>query len=385
MDEHQRENGGTPPKKRRKRAHSRIFAGVVLVVLCAAAVLCFLYRDKLSADGLRSLFGRTVEQETDTMRDWNYETGANQVFARVGNGLAAASSSTMQLIDENGVTVFHEICSMDSPAISANDSAALFYDVGGSVCRLAFQDGTGRTLDAGGTIISASLNSGGYCAVIAEEAGVKGVVRVYDAAGAPVYEWYSGTGYAVRASVSPDSRHLAVLCLTGEGSFIHIFRLTSEEELALVSAPGEVYYDMEFTDTAKLCAVGSGGLLFFTLDGETLLSYDFGGRFLNAYDFGSGFAAVHLCDYRTGTAGEAIAFSPDGETLGSLRTERVVTSMSVCGKRLLLAGPDGLELYSQTLALQSQRDMLVTAKAALLRPKGDVLLLSSYAAERVTF
>ena len=385
MDERQQENGGTPPKKRRKRAKSRIFAAIVLIILCAAAALCFLYRDRLSADGLRSLFGRTVEQETDTMRDWNYETGANQVFARVGNGLAVASSSTMQLIDENGVTVFHEICSMDSPAISANDSAVLFYDVGGTVCRIVFSDGTDRTLDAGGTIISASLGSSGGCVVITESAGVKGIVRVYDSTLSPVYEWYSGTGYAVRALVSPDARRLAVLCLTSEGSFVHIFRLTSEDELALVSAPGVVYYDMEFMDSSKLCAVGSGGLLFFTLDGQTLLSYDFGGRFLNAYDFGNGLAAAHLCDYRTGTDGEALTFSPDGETLGSLRTEREISALSVCGKRLLLAGPDGLELYSQALALQSQRDMLVTAKAALLRPKGDVLLLSSYAAERVTF
>lgn len=385
MDEQQLENGGAPPKKKRKRARSRVLAFVIPALLCAAAVMCFLYRDSLSADGLRRLFGRTVEQETDTMRDWNYENGSNQVFAQVGNGLAAASSSTMQLIDENGVTVFHQICSMVSPAVSANDSAALFFDVGGTACRLASLDGTDRELEAGGAIISASLSRSGYCAVITEEAGVKGVVRVYDTAGNLIYEWYSGTGYAVRALVSPDAKRLAVLCLTGEGSFIHIFRLTSEEELALVSAPGEVYYDMDFTDTAGLCAVGSDGLLFFTLDGTALLSYDFGGRFLNAYDFGGGFVAVHLCDYRTGTAGELISLSPDGKVLGSQRTEREIKCLSACGKRLLASGPDGLELYSQQLVLQAQREMLVTAKAALLRPKGDVLLLSSYAAERASF
>ena len=55
------------------------------------------------------------------------------------------------------------------------------------------------------------------------------------------------------------------------------------------------------------------------------------------------------------------------------------------GKQLLSATTDALTLYSQTLEEVSREDMLITAKQALLRPKGDVLLLSLYSAERFGF
>ncbi len=374
------------PKRKKKRRPGRVITIIVTVLLVAAAVLAFLYRDYLSSEGLRSVFGRTVETPEDVMRDWNYENGADQTFASVGDGLAVVSSSVMQLLDADGTTVYRQICSMDTPAVTANKTRALFYDVGGSVCRIASLDGSDAEIEPGGSLISASINASGYFAVISEETGSKGVARVYNAECELLYEWHSGTGYALKAQVCPDNRHLAVLCLTSEGSAIHIFRLNSEEEHALLTAPGELYFDMYFMDSSTLCIIGDGGMLFVGLDGGISGSYDFGDRFLNDYDFGStDFAAVHLCDYRTGTAGTLLSFSAAGEILGEIQTQREITSLCANGRRLLVTGPDGLELYSQALQQQQSEDMLITAKRALLRTKGDVLLLSSYAAERFDF
>jgi hypothetical protein len=44
-----------------------------------------------------------------------------------------------------------------------------------------------------------------------------------------------------------------------------------------------------------------------------------------------------------------------------------------------------LALYSQDMVRQSANDTLMTAKRAILRPSGDILLLHAYSAERFSF
>lgn len=376
-------NINSPPKAR--RLFVRIITGLVSVSLVVMALLVFLYRDRLSAEALQDLLGRNTPVISGATA-YSYENGTKQTFALAGDGFALASASGVQLLDNKGATVVKEICSMETPAVAACPSAALFFDIGGDTCRLAMFDGSCQDIAVGDCIISASLNENAYFAVISEESGSKGLVQAFDPKGALLYQWYSGTGYPLSAQISPDNRHLAVLCLTEEGSVLHVFQLNSEKEQASCAFPGEVLFELRYLSAAQLCLLGSEGMHFVSADGSKTSFYDFDGRYLSAYDFGgSGFAALYLSEYRAGAGGQLLTLDGEGTVLGQCQVEGSLISLSAQGRQVLFAASDGLSLYSQALQRIEYSDELVTAKQALLRPRGDVLLLSSYAAEPFDF
>ena len=359
-------------------------AVLTTIALVAAGVLAFIYRDYLSQESLRSLFSGDGAAPSGG-EPFTYENGSNQTFALAGDGLAVASGSGIQLLDENGREVFSRVTSMENPAVSACRELALFYDVGGDLCVAAGFDGSSRTVDAGQGIISGSVNASGYFTVISEEAGYRALVHVYDSSCRELYRWYAGTGWPVKALVSPDNRRLAVLCVTDEGSAIVLFRLDSEDEQARIAYPGALLFDMYFMSGSRLCAIGEQGVYFAGTDGTPAAEYRFDGQYLMAYDFGStSFAALYTSPYRAG-GGALVTLDENGNVLGSLQPESAISAISAAGRQLMAVSSGGIGLYSQSLEPRGAQPGLVTAKAALLRPKGDALLLSSYFAQIHTF
>ena len=384
MDEEKR-GESTRKKNTRARLFGRVITVLVTLALVVMAILVVIYRDRLSSEGLRSLLGRTVDTQEDTA-PFTYENGADQSFALAGNGLAVASGSGIQLLNEKGETVAKAITSMDTPAVSASESLALFYDIGGSTVKALGFDGSCTDVDAGKSVITASVNDAGYFAVISEESGSKGLVQVFDPSCQLLYQWYSGTGYPLSAQVGPDNKSLAVLCLTSEGSVIHFFKLSSEDEQASVSVPGVLLFELCYVSGGRVAAIGSETLVFADSGGALAGQYDFAGRYLSAYDFGgSGFVALCLSEYRAGAGGTLLTIDTEGSVLGQSAVEGDLLSLSASGRQLLFTTSGGLTLYSQSMQLLESEETLVTAKKALLRPKGDVLLLSSYSAEPFDF
>lgn len=377
LDEQEEQEDKKPKKLHIPRS---TFAMLTTIALVAAGLLAFIYRDYLSEDGLRSIFSRDGDPVSDN-EPFTYENGSNQTFALAGDGFAVASGSGIQLLDENGREVFSRVTSMENPAVSASRNLALFYDVGGDTCVAAGFDGEGRSVDAGKGIISASVNASGFFTVITEESGSKGLVHVYDSSGRELYRWYAGTGWPLKAQVSPDNRRLAVLCVTDEGSAIVLFRLDSEDEQARIVYPGKLLFDMYFMSSDRICAIGEDAVFFSGTNGEETARYDFAGQYLIAYDFGStSFAALYISPYRTG-GGVLVTLDADGAVLGTAEPEGEISSISASGRQLMTVTSGGISIYSQSLELQKSEEMLITAKCALLRPKGDVLLLSSYFAQ----
>jgi hypothetical protein len=371
----------TSSQKSKRRPRGRTAAAAVatlLLIIAAAAIL--LYRDYLTGDNIKSLFG-DASREAGGSEPFTYEAGANQVFARAGNGLAVASATGMQLIDADGNTVIRQVFSMEVPAVAATGNLSVFYDIGGTGLRLASFGGEYSELNTEKPIISATLSAGDYLCVATEEAGYKGVVTVYTPSLKPVYRWFSGSGYVLSAVVSPDNSSLAVLCADDEGSVIRFFSLDSEKERGSFRAPAELFMDIHYMGDGTLCAISENRLVFLNSKGELKGSFDFEGSYLMDYEFSNDFSAVILGKYRSGSEGRLITVSGGGQVLGEISLQRDVLSLSARGRQLLVLYSDSLYLYTQELAEKAARQGVWGAKKAILREKGDALLLSSYSAE----
>ena len=383
--EQELEQESPAPKKTRGRTLRRILAAVLTLLLVALALLVFAFRDELTGEGLRRLFGRE-RAEAQTREAFTYETGAEQVFAAAGDGLAVASTSTVQLLNGSGELVFKQVSSYDTPAAFGSANGALFCDLGGKHSVFAYLSGESVELSPGGEILTAGVNDNGWFYLVTAEAGYKALVSVYNNACEKQYEWWSGSGYVLRAAVSPDNRSLAVLCAERDCTKLHIFSLNSETERASEQIDNALCYDLAWLGGDTLCAVGETGLRFFSGAGKQTGEYALEGRYLLDYELSrSGFAAVYVSDYRSGAGGTLLTIAGDGRVLGSAELERDAVSLSAEGKQLLVMTAGSLALYDQNLVRQHADETLMTARRAILRPAGDILLLHAYSAERFSF
>ena len=370
-------------RKRLPRQFRMAVAALVTVALLLLAMLAYMYRDYLTEEGLRSLFGG--EKTESTGEAFSYEAGAKQSFALAGNGLAIASTTGLQLLDENGYSAARQVFSMSEPNVVGSSVHAAFFDVGGTALRVADFKGNCTTLDTSDTIISVSMNSSGWMAVCTEELGYKGCVTVYNASLKEVYRWHSGSGWLLKAVVSADCSRLAALCLQADGGAVRFFDLSSEDEQGVFQTPDELLADIAFVGD-RVCAISEDNLYFTDTSGNSTGSFGFEGTYLSEYSLsGSDYAVIYLSNYRGGGGGNLISINTSGEELGRVEMQSDITSLSVYSRGVVVCLPAGLEKYSRTMSLQSQSDDAAGVKYVLCRDKGDILLISSYGTELFNF
>ena len=371
-------------KKKRGLLRHIVTALATLVIITVALTL-FIYRVKLTSDGLKSLFGSRNEK-APLGEAYTYETGANELFASAGNGLAIVSSSGIQLLNDSGQTVVKQVFSLGSPAVSASASNCAFYDVGGTTLWVADFSGNVNNISISDSIISVSVNKNGWMAVVTEKTGYKAFITIYDAGLTPVYELHFGSAYVLSAQVSPDNKNVALLTAGSGGGGISIYPLSSKEVSASFSSPGELFIDISYINQNRICAISESRTMILDEKLSEKGSYDFGELYLTDYTLdGSGFAAVFLGKYRSGNAGKLVTIGQDGALLAETEVIRDLTSMSALGKRLLVCYSDELVLYSSELKQQGSYDDIIGTRGTILREKGDCLLLSSYSAEVFVF
>ena len=166
--------------------HNPRLRQTVIVAVCVLAVLLFLYLLLRDRPGSASDY-------LDDSAPYTFDSSASRTFRTVDSRLAVVSSSGLQLLDENGKTVLHEIFTLSQPGISVGGERVCAYDIGGTTLCVADFKGNKTDIEPAGEIISADLSDSGYLAVCSDAAGYKGAVTVYDTSGKAVYVWYSGT------------------------------------------------------------------------------------------------------------------------------------------------------------------------------------------------
>lgn len=362
--------------KRTRNSRTDAIVGTIIVIVAALCV--FLYRDRLFPSSNATERSQTAVSSGES---YTYETGSRQRFALMGDELAIASTTGLQVLDGDGESVLREVFSMTNPAVCACDDRCVFYDVGGKSVRVV-KGGKSTSLDRDEPVTSVSVNSSGFIAVSGEEEGYKGSVKVFDAAMKPVYEWFSGSGYTLDAAVSPDNKSLAVLCAGTSGSEIHLFHLDSEKETATVKIEKDLALRLHYSKSGGLCVLSQKALRFYAPSGKALTTYDFGSNTLEDYEFGSDITAVALGKYVSGGSADLVSFGPEGKALGTVTLSDSPAALFSQGKKLLVLDSANVSVYDSAMRPLKSAAVTTGYESAVLLPGGDVLLLSTHYAEK---
>ena len=363
-------------------AVSAMIALVAALVLLAATVVIWVYRDSFSPDGMIL----STETAASPQDEYVFDAGSGEAFAAAGKGLAVANGSGLELLDGEGTPVTSKLMQMERPVAAGCDDYAVFYDLGGTRLAVARFDGTVQELAVRGDILSATVSETGYLAVTTEYTGYRALVTVYDPTMTPVYEWYSSSAWVISAVVSPDGRKLAVLSYTASGSEVRFFSLTREEQLAYFAVANTVMLDVHWFSSDQLCAISSEEAFFFNADGQWKNTYTFSGQYLVGYTFdGGNCAAFALSPYRAGTTATLVSLDPTGDELGTAEIHSEIVCLSASNLEIMVLCSDGAILYNSTLSEKGRLNGLPGFKYGLLRSRGEALLIASNYAEVYTF
>lgn len=354
-----------------------ILGGSLVVLLLIGSALLWLCRDR---------FTSSAPPAAENVGSYSYEPAGSQRFACLGSRLLCVSTSGFELWDKDGRSLAAKVTALDRPALSLGEDRAAIYSLGGTDIHLLDSSGGVSILTTEGELLSAELSPTGRLAAVSRGTDCKGLVTVFDEQQREIYRWYAASVWPLTAELSPDGTVLAVLCCSDEGSEVRFFSLDSESQQAAFSVSGTVLLDLHWFSGTQLCALSAENLLFFSGDGRWSATYDFGGQHLCAWsEGGEGFVALALSPYRSGASATVVTLDAAGQTLGTAETDAQLLSLDARGSEVLVLSAGRAELFSSTLAEKGRADAVSGFQQALIRSKGEALLLASGFAEVYKF
>lgn len=362
-----------------------ILLGIV-AVLAVAAVLVAVLWDPTAFDGLRRgiIYARAEKDESGCAQLYEYAGDKDNNFASLGGSLLTASSGQLSLLGENGAVRHHAGLKFNQAAIVANGDRAVVYDMGGKDLYALDSKGLVWQKTCDGQILSVQINEDGWAAVTLNKSGYKAVVEIYDGKGKLAFAFQSADRFVMTSAVAHNNKQMAAVTLgQADGAFVSsvvIYRLNSEERLAICDLPGSAVYDLGLVEE-NYCAIAEDGLYFVKQDGTLLDAYSFAGRFLRRCSLqGDGYAALLLGDYKSGSQGRLVTVDEDGQLIAQLEIDREVLSLSAAGRYVAVLYSDSLVIYDREWNVCAQLPDVSVAKQVLMRADGSAVLAGTTAA-----
>ena len=125
MDSRVRREQKTENQERMQKSPFRRILSLLLVLIAVlGVVLAAVYFDMNSFESVRRLFTYSAEQRNEQTVLYNYTGDRSNTFALFGEHLLVASQTRIDLIAEDGTTVYSRTVQMDTPAITKVKSNA---------------------------------------------------------------------------------------------------------------------------------------------------------------------------------------------------------------------------------------------------------------------
>ena len=362
--------------KKKRRLLGIVFPLAFVAVLTFIAIT-LIFGQGQGFSGLTGLFGNRSAAEP--AGEYHFDVGRNRVFANLGGSLAAAGSLGIQVLDNSDTETLRDLFRLSSPAIKAAEEWAIAFDIGGTAVRAFTEKRVSASLEAGGAIVSATINKNGWFVVCTQESkAFKSIVTAYDSSGREVYKISLATGYALSAVLSPDNRKLAVLNLTDDGSKITLYSLNSEAPDSEYNYEDGLILEIRNLPDGIILAVATDSLIIVDADGVGTVFFGFDGSRLGGYMLGEDFITLHLLDYGVGYRGRIVTLDDAGRLLGGIVTDREVISMSSGGGYLAILKSDGSMFFDAELnQFQPVEESTTIAGATQVISLGDRLVFAA--------
>jgi len=363
---------GEEKPKRKLRGFSGIaFSLVSLAILTFIAVSLITGRGP-DLSWFADLFSPRAHVEP--VQEFHFDVGNDRMFADLDSALAAAGTVGIQVFDIGGSETLRDSFRMSVPAISSSNGRAIAYDIGGTAVRVFGGTQLFASVEAAGTVVSASINRNGWFCVNTQESGSqRGVATVYNDSAGAVYRVNLASGYILSSVLSSDNKSLAVLNLTDSGSRITLYNgLNKPDPDSAFELTGGLILDMRYLSGGDLLVVSTDSLIMIDRNGTSRTLFEYFDKRLGGYALDENVVFLHLLDFGVGYSGRLVTLDKAGNTLGEIVTDRELLSMSFGGGYLAVLQNDGVMFYNANLEdFPSSGEQIATAGASQVLALGN--------------
>jgi len=336
-------SGDDNPKKKNVKLLS-------IVILSAAFIVLVIIVATLIIGNISGLFSQRAP--AITVNEFNFDIGRDRVFVHMDGSIAAAGTLGVQVLDAGGRELLRDPFRMSQPALVSNNGRSVAFDIGGTAVRVFDSAQVLASVEAEGSVISASINQNGwFCIVTQEGGGIRGIVTVYNNTGAKVWEVRMRSGFVLSAILSPNNKNLAILNMIDSGSRITFYHDidTEDEPYDHFNLPGGLIIDIKYLSNDDILAISTDYIFLVDSSGESKSIYPYTDNRLGSYTQHDDFIVLHLYDYGIGFRGRLVTLLTDGTVLGEMAIEREIISMSAVGKSIIILKNDSIAFYSNEL------------------------------------
>lgn len=372
-----------PRRMRRFRLRKFLIPFAILLVLVMTGLSLYLFREDLDLDRLRRYFRYLGVEDTNSYGVYNFDAHSANAYAAVGDGLAVASVTGLELFGPSGEELASVSASVRVPAVEAGDDLALLWDVGGTTLAAASPDrGQVADLNLDRPILDADISPDGEICYASAADGYRTVITVLDAEQQERYRWLSSSRYMPLCAVAKGGNLLAAVSVGGtEGAFesrLQLFQTDHEQPGADISLGGQWIYDLDFLDRDIVCAVGESSVQFFDALGTKLGEYSYDGKYLKDYCLhGDGRAVLCLSPYQTGSQCELVSVTPDGTAPARVTLDGELQSLSAAGNYAAALSTGRLRVFKGDLSLYYETAEIAGETRCQVRRDGTALLIGS--------
>ena len=372
--------------KTRKTAKHPVSKKRVVLLVVIAVVVCsilslFLFSEELNLDRVRRWFKYLTVRNDENYGSYSFDSHSSNCYENLGDGLAVASISGLNVYDPNGEELFVVQQQFQLPALQIEDDMAMVYDVGGNdLVALHRKKGEVLRLEETHPILDADLSDKGEICLSSSANGYKSVLSVYNNDQELVYRWLSSSTYFPVCALAPNGKDIAAISIgQSEGEFeskICYFKTNSEEIVNEVSLGNELVYDMEFVKSDTICVIGETTAQFISLKGEKIRKYRYQDAYLKDFDFGGdGFLTLTTNMYRAGNRYSLVTVDDAGDEIANRYIGEEILDLSVCGHYIAVLTPGKLTIYTRSLSVYSEMDDIPDATAVVMREDGSAVII----------
>lgn len=384
MDRLKHERKTENPQRVQQSPFRRILSLLLVLIAVLGAVLAAVYFDMNSFESVKRLFTYSAEQRNEQTVLYNYTADRSNTFALFGDRLLVVSQTRIDLLAEDGTSIYSRTVQLDTPTIEVGTACAVVYDAGGSALYRIDTRGreTDMTVDDGEALISVRIGVGDYITVISTKNRYKASVSVYNAATECIYTLDSANRYVVDACVLPGGRTLASLTLGQENNVFSSSLLLSplDGETASITAPvGDgVALRLECAGDA-IGVLMQEEMVFFSNDGTLRARYGFANETLASYACGD-FVTLLFKSASASASSTLVTLSFEGAVISRLDMADEIRHISCTGRYLSVLSGRDLRIYTSDLTGYASASEADYARSSIMRTDGTALLVGASSA-----
>ncbi|MBE7025573.1 MAG: hypothetical protein E7408_05910 [Ruminococcaceae bacterium] len=310
------------------------------------------------------------------------DTSFEYIAQKYNGGVAVFGKEGLTGITNGGRIGWKIDFAVTDPILSCNGRYVLAAERGGKRLVLSVGGKVQQDMEMDSKIISATVNSKGVFAVVTEERGYKGRVKVYNAKGKELYAWHSAEQNILGIALSEDSKQMAisVVNMTDLSRLCTVMQFNLDETTPRTLTVGDENLVANLIYNGKdLLAVGDEALYYFKNNGTEKFRLDYAGRELQKFSFYSGgVLCTAFNNGGDGVASQVEFYDTTGKLKGSCAVNGEISDLDTFGKYAVVTGRQGLMVIGHNGKIKAERyDGIGAEKVFLCGSRNRVFLLGS--------